>query len=36
MKRLIISVLLLAFCVAGAIIETVYISGSVDSYTDTI
>ena len=36
MKRLIISVLLLAFCVAGASIEPGYISGSVDSYTDTI
>lgn len=36
MKRIIISVLLLTVCIAGAVTEIVYISGSVDSYTDTI
>ena len=36
MKRIIISLALLAACAIGAVIETAYISGSVDSYTETI
>ncbi len=36
MKRIIISLALLAACAIGAVIETAYISSSVDSYTETI
>ena len=36
MKRIIISLALLAACAIGAVIETAYISSNVDSYTETI